>query len=133
MIDSSLHYPAQQGEDDAVRHERYLRAYALAAGWAAAAAPPDEDTVDFMSDTFLSRHGEAPAATCERQVAAEVFFRRGTIEFGVRGDGEAGKPWFEKSKALLGWSADEDCGVAYAEIDAAVNCELQKIDGGEDC
>lgn len=132
-VASSLHYPTRQGDDDDVRHDRYLRAYALAAGWAAAASPPDEDTVEFMSDTFLARHGEAPSETCERQVAAEVFFRRGTIEFGVRDDADAAKPWFLKAQTLLGWSAEEDCAVSYAEIEAAVNCELQKIDGGEDC
>ena len=133
IVTSNLHYPAQQGEDEeeVERFAHYLRAYTLGASWGSTLIPEGEATVEFMSDTFLSRHGETPSGACERQAGAEVFYRRGTVEYGVRGHRDVGKPWFERAQALLGWSPDEDCQMAYAEIENAVGGELQKIEAAE--
>jgi hypothetical protein len=134
IIDLNIVYPAQDGDDDAERYNQYLSAFSAAAG--NAAAPPagsaaDPETLIYVSDTFLERHGADHADGCIRQVAAEVFMRRGTQEFGANssgcapGDNEcikpfacAGLPWFERSAALLGWSEADSCGVALntAEI-----------------
>lgn len=140
IIELNAVYPTQDGEADAVRFDQYLRAYSAAAGWASAAASPDAEIVRFMSDTFLARHGESPTPVCEKQVAAEVFQRRAGLEFGgaigacaaedddcKKAAACASEPWFERSQALLGWSAEDDCAVAMEGITEFVQGELAKV------